>query len=183
MSRKLLIIISTVTITVVVIIVSLNATKRDNSQDIFPAVPSNESAVKTNLATSAEIPFFENAFEIESDFDVEGSFLLETDIAVIEKDIPDPVSNEVRLIFKVTANMSDAQLAQFQKLRKGEVIRSLDGTLLSTYQERLDCLDNLSGDSCKTIIENTKTLAVIYDGRWAQGYQPTGLGQEVVKVE
>jgi len=90
-----------------------------------------------------------------------------------------PMEAEARSLAKATANMSITQMAELQKLRQGEVVRSMDGQLQQPYLEREQCTD---GSVCKTVVVNSRSGETAWDGAWAKEFVETGVDLEVVKA-
>jgi|GEM_PF-6848816 len=87
--------------------------------------------------------------------------------------------NESRLLAQAAAHMNIKQMAQLNKMRQDEIVRGYDGVVRSPYSKREFCKSGTN--DCRTqIVSGTQ---IIWDGhKWADGYQPTGVGKEVVRV-
>lgn len=84
---------------------------------------------------------------------------------------------ETRMVAKATSHMSDAQMFEFQTLRKGTIVRRADGFLNEPYKKQKQCDEE---DICLQIIVDGQTGNVIWDGQWSGNIVETGVGQEVV---
>jgi len=116
---------------------------------------------------------------------IEGNFeqmeqVLDSDVKSLEILEDNSLRQESKLVARKTAHMSIEEMAKFQRLRRGEIVRQVNGTLNSPYVLKEQCLN---GGDCVTSIINSRTGSIVWDGSWLTGLQPTGVGQEVVMIK
>lgn len=94
----------------------------------------------------------------------------------------DSVTPEERLFAEATANMTESEFDAYRRLTNHPLVRDANGRLKAPYAQETICNDEEGDGACEVVIINQQTKAVIYDGQWTAGFQPTGFKQEVVKV-
>ena len=141
----------------------------DVSKNIVPQFSEGKAGSRLKLSNGISKP-------VVNDNIIENLPSLDTPETLDMLNMPIPNDENIGQIIEATANMSLAQMAELQKLRQSEIVRQVNGELVSPYEEREKCS---SASSCKTVIINKTTGTIVWDGKWKIGYAATGIGQEV----
>ena len=145
-------------------------------------ISSSETLNVKNTDESDSVRFQERLnFEAsETMGEVIDSLLIEHDeIHANVRAYTDPIGTEGRQFAAATAHMSRTELVAFREMRGNEIVRTSGGILSPNYVEANDC----QGTACVKKIIDTSKNTVVFDGIWAEGFNATGVGKEVVRVK
>ncbi len=157
----------------------------------------------SNSAAQVSVPL-ESDFSIpERDYD-EDAVKVDQRTMVLSIETPDPEGLDMELqrsetqratnlternvVARVKISMSPNQMLSLDALRKNQIVRHWDGLLAQGYTEVEECFFVLVKQPCRMILRDEETgdevrLRQKNDGNMSsEKYVPTGVGQEVVRI-
>ena len=139
----------------------------DSSVEAIPTVtddaaPSEIQTIEFETLDELQDPIYSELDDIDGD----------------EQDIP-----EWQFYQQYSANLSLSQLSALSKLRENPKVLNYEGMVSDGYKDQKVCDGVFKNKNCQSLIVDINSDRIVFDGQeWAEGFTPTQIGQEVVKV-